>query len=134
MGALALQLIPVALALGSALALGELGALAFGVYALARGQGRERGRLERLLRARHPRHSGPEDDCGRSSSLGLRGSASLVLLFWMIVARSSVAFGPTVPGRLCPERRTVSGETLPGRKAACRNPRKETLRAGSSWA
>src|SRR5215213_2811047 len=115
MGALALQLIPVALALGSALALGGLGALAFGVYALARGQGRERGRLERLLRARHPRHSGPEDDCGRSSSLGLRGSASLVILFRLIVARASVALGPVVPRRLCPERRAVGSDTLPGR-------------------
>jgi hypothetical protein len=43
MGALALQLIPVALALGSALALGGLGALAFGVYALARGGKDESG-------------------------------------------------------------------------------------------
>src|SRR5215218_6632113 len=55
------------------------------------GQGRERGRPGRLLRARHPRHSGPENDCGRSSSLGLRGSASLVILFRLIVARASVA-------------------------------------------
>ena len=43
MGALALQLVPVALALGSALALGGLGALAFGVYALARGGKDESG-------------------------------------------------------------------------------------------
>jgi hypothetical protein len=43
MGALALQLNPIALALGSALALGGLGALAFGVYALARGGKDESG-------------------------------------------------------------------------------------------
>ena len=46
---LALQLVPLGLAFGIALALAGVGALAFGVYALVRGRGPERGRPGQLL-------------------------------------------------------------------------------------